>query len=252
YQPCCERARFVLVASQFVRDDVVNAFRIDPNRVAVVPPGAPTALRTVSAAYDAVPPGPFALYPAQAWAHKNHVRLLDAVALLRDRGITVPVVCPGQPNLRLREVRRHAANVGVDHLVTFPGYVPDAQLAGLYERARCLVFPSLFEGFGFPVLEAFVAGLPVACASATSLPELAGPAAVQFDATDVESIASAVREVWEDDRRRSELAALGRDRAAHYSWDHLALSCRALYRAAGDLPLGVQDRSLLAEAGVPA
>ncbi len=174
-----------------------------------MPPGAPTTLHVDTPEYDAVPSFPFALYPAQVWEHKNHLRLLDAVALLRDRGVVVPVVCPGQPNPRLRQVRRHAAKVGVDGLVTFPGYLSDAQLAGLYERARCLVFPSLFEGFGFPVLEAFVAALPVACASATSLEELAGPAAVQFDGTVVEAIAEALREVWADDGRRAELVAHG-------------------------------------------
>src|SRR4029077_16033435 len=108
---------------------------------------------------------------------------------------------------------RHAAQVGVDQLVTFPGYLSDAQLAGLYERARCLVFPSLFEGFGFPVLEACVAGLPVACASAPSLEELAADAAVQFDGSLVESIADGLREVWEDDGRRGEFVARGRERA---------------------------------------
>ncbi len=147
---------------------------------------------------------------------------------------------PGAAQSALREVRRHAANVGVDGLVTFPGYLSGAQLAGLYERARCLVFPSLFEGFGFPVLEAFVAALPVACASATSLAELAGPAAVQFDGTDVDAIAEALREVWADDRRRAELVVMGRERASYYTWDNLARSCRALYRVAADVALDVR------------
>ena len=211
YRPCCERARFVIVASQFVRDDVVNTFGINPDRVAVVRPGAPTTLQVVAPEYDAVPSFPFALYPAQVWEHKNHLRLLDSGALLPARGVVVPVVCPGQPNPRLRQVRRHAAQVGVDQLVTFPATCRMPSLLGCM-RARCLVFPSLFEGFGFPVLEAFVAGLPVACASATSLEELAAGAAVQFDTTGVESIADGLREVWEDDGRRGELVTRGRGR----------------------------------------
>ncbi len=160
WRTCAEQATYVLVASQFVREDVVNAFGIDPSRVAVVPPGAPTALRESD--FVARVPGverPFALYPAQAWEHKNHVRLLESVALLDQRGLSVPLVCPGQPNDRLRAVRRRAAELGVESLVRFPGYVTDSELATLYRTARCLVFPSLFEGFGFPVLEAFVAGL---------------------------------------------------------------------------------------------
>ena len=132
----------------------------------------------------------------------------------------------------------------------FRGFVDDDQLALLYAGARCLVFPSLFEGFGFPVLEAFAAGLPVACADATSLPELTGDAAVLFDPTDVDSIAHALEQVWSDDELRATLATRGHIRAATYSWDQLARSCRALYRAAARQDLAPDDVVLLAAAGV--
>ena len=216
-------ATYVLVASQFVRDDVVNAFAIDPSRVAVVSPGAPTSLRDTEVV--ARVPGveePFALYPAQAWEHENHFRLLEAVALLEQRGLSVRLVCPGQPNERLRAVRRRAAELGVESLVRFPGYVTDGQLATLYRTARCLVFPSLFEGFGLPVLEAFVAGLPVACSSTSAVGELAGGAAATFDPTDVEAIAEALSRVWSDDATRAALVEAGHARAEGYSWDRLA------------------------------
>jgi glycosyltransferase involved in cell wall biosynthesis len=246
--PCCKQATFVLVASHFVRDDVVEAYGIDPSRVAVVPPGAPLLVVPVPTHVGE----PYALYPAQQWGHKNHVRLIDAIASLRARGTEVKVVCTGQPNARDRTVRDHARARGVEHLIEFRGYVSEDQLACLYEGARCLVFPSLFEGFGFPVLEAFAAGVPVACAEATSLPELAGDAAVFFDPTEVDAIAGGLERVWVDEPLRQVLVERGRVRAQGYSWDGLARSCRALYRAAAGHELGDDDAALLSAAGIVA
>ncbi|RPI10439.1 MAG: glycosyltransferase family 1 protein, partial [Actinobacteria bacterium] len=173
-----------------------------------------------------------------------------AIALLKGRGIAVQVVCPGPPNPHEQEVRRRARDLGLDSLVRFPGYLTDGELATLYQQARMLLFPSLFEGFGFPVLEAFTAGLPVTCSSTTSLPELAGDAAVLFDPTDVEAMADAIERVWTDDELRTHLVVRGHERAATYSWDHLARSCRALYRAAARQSIDATDAVLLADAGV--
>ncbi len=244
--PCCKQATFVLVASRFVRDDVVNAYGIDPSRVAVVAPGAPLLVVPATQVVDV----PYALYPAQQWAHKNHVRLIDAVASLQARGTQVRVVCTGQPNARDRTVRDHARARGVEHLIEFRGYVTEDELARLYAGARCLVFPSLFEGFGFPVLEAFNAGVPVACSDTTSLPELVGDAAVLFDPKEVDSIAGGLEKVWLDEELRAALVKRGYERAAAYSWDRLAHSCRALYRAAGGQDLDATDAALLTAAGV--
>lgn len=246
WEPCSQRARYVLVASDFVRRDVIDAFGIEPERVAVVHPGSP--LSTAVARVEST--RPFALFPAQTWKHKNHARLIDALAILRSRGTDVTVVCPGQPNVRDREVKRHARVRGVTDLVRFPGFVSPEELAVLFSTARCLLFPSLFEGFGFPVLEAFVAGLPVACSNTTSLPEVAGDAAVLFDPTDVEAIADAIERMWTDDSLRATLAERGIVRAQLYTWDNLARSCRALYRAAAEVTLTAEDTELLGAAGV--
>jgi glycosyltransferase involved in cell wall biosynthesis len=246
---CSERATYVLVASRFVRDDVIAAYDVEPERVAVVPPGVPTALH---AAPPTTGPAdvPFALYPAQSWKHKNHLRMLEAIAVLKGRGTEVTVVCPGPRNPHEQEVRRRTHDLGLDSLVRFPGYLTDGELAKLYQQARLLLFPSLFEGFGFPVLEAFTAGLPVTCSSTTSLPELAADAALLFDPTDVEAMAEAIERVWTDDGLRAQLVERGHTRAASHSWDHLARSCRALYRAAARQTLNATDVTLLAAAGV--
>jgi glycosyltransferase involved in cell wall biosynthesis len=176
--------------------------------------------------------------------------MLDAIALLRSRGVEVNVVCPGPPNPHDAGVRRRVRDLGLEKLVRFPGYVTDQQLGTLYQQARCLLFPSLFEGFGFPVLEAFAAGLPVTCSSTTSLPELAGDAAVLFDPTDVDAIADGIERIWTDDGLRAQRLMRGHTRAAGYSGGHLALSCRALYRAAAGQTLDSTDSFLLIAAGV--
>jgi len=161
-------------------------------------------------------------------------------------------VCTGQPNDRDGRTRKHAQERGVADLVDLRGYVDAPALARLYASARCVVFPSEFEGFGFPVLEAFIAGAPVTCSNTTSLPDLTGDAALLFDPTDVDAIAGAVGRLWDDASLRDDLAARGAARALDYTWDHLARSCRALYRAAATVDLDPGDRALLDAAGVTA
>ena len=140
WRVCSERATYVLVASKFVRDDVIAAYDVDPGRVAVVAPGVPTALH-------AAPPHPgpsdipFALYPAQPWKHKNHIRLVDAIALFRDRRVDVRLVCPGPPNPNQSEVRRRVDELGLGSFVQFPGFVSDAELAGLFQQGALPRFP---------------------------------------------------------------------------------------------------------------
>ena len=193
-----QRASYVVVASQFVRTDVIDAYSIDPctHRGRRSGPTRPAVCRA--------PPRrrcPLRTLPAQTWAHKNHLRLINTVALLKERGTRVRLVCTGHPNDRDgRRRRKHHEERGVADLVELRGYVDSAALARLYSEARCLVFPSEFEGFGFPVLEAFAAGVPVACSNTTSLPELAGNAALLFDPTYIDAIADALGRLWNGTR----------------------------------------------------
>ncbi len=248
YSEGCRSATFVVVASRFVRDDVVAAYGVDERRVAVVPPGVPLMVKPPSPDAE---PEPFALFPARAWPHKNHLRLMEAVAILHRRGVRVRLSCPGGPRPHLDAVRDEVKRLGLEGSVHFPGYLSPAELAGLFARARMLIFPSLFEGFGFPVLEAFAAGLPVACSGTTSLPELAADAALLFDPMDAESIAGAFERLWADRELREQLRASGYERASLYGWDRLARSCRALYRSAAGEPLAEGDAQSLIAAGIP-
>src|SRR4030095_9441710 len=134
-----------------------------------------------------------------------------------------------------RQLRLVLTGGGLERLEPLPegveslGEGPASQLASLYRRAACLVYPSLYEGFGIPPLEAMACGCPVAASNAGAIPEVCGDAAVLFDPTDVEAMAAAM---LEPDERREELQALGRERAAQFTWDETARRHEDVYRTA--------------------
>ena len=168
--------------------------------------------------------GPMLLSVSAKRPHKNLMRLLDAVALLEDRPV---LVIPGYRTPHEAELRERAAALGL-HAV-FPPWLPAADLEGLYAEAAAFVFPSLAEGFGLPVLEAMARGVPVACSDRSSLPEVAGDAAVLFDPEDPRAIAAAItRTVAEAERLR----AAGRERAAAFTWERTAELTASSYERA--------------------
>ncbi len=167
-------------------------------------------------------PGPerregFLLYPARGWPHKNHAGLFAALRLLRAERPDLELVLTGYDG---------PVPDGVRSL----GRVSQDELVRLYRTAAAVVFPSLYEGFGQPPLEAMACGCPVACSDAASLPEVCGDAARMFDARSPEAIAAAVDDVL---RRPHELALLGLEQAASFTWEATARSHDAVYREAG-------------------
>jgi len=160
--------------------------------------------------------GGFLLYPARPWTHKNHARLFEAFAQLRRE----------RPDLRL-------VLTGEGDFGTLPdgvearGRVSRDELVDLYRSAAALVFPSLYEGFGLPVVEAMACGCPVACSNATSLPEVAGGAARLFDPRDVHEIAAAVDDVLAEPEP---WIKRGLERAKDFTWDRAARAHEDVYR----------------------
>lgn len=146
--------------------------------------------------------------------HKNLKRLIEAMTQLPDAVLVVP----GYPTAFEAELRAVAAASPVGGRIRFTGWVDDATLDGLYRAATCFVFPSLAEGFGLPVLDALVRGVPVACSNASSIPEVAGEAAVYFDPVCTEAIADAVGQLLQDADLRARLSKAGRERARLFSW----------------------------------
>jgi glycosyltransferase involved in cell wall biosynthesis len=218
YDRAARGAAAVIVTSEFVRDRAVELLDLAPSRVHVVPHAIDHSVFRIGDEERE----PIVLYPARPWPHKNHTRLFEAFASLRETRPQLRLVLTGGGLDRLEPLPE-----GVENL----GSVPAEHLASLYRRAACLVYPSLYEGFGLPVLEAMACGCPVAASTAGAIPEIAGDAAVLFDPTDVEAMAAAMLEA---DSRREELRELGLARATGYTWDESARRHDDVYRAALD------------------
>jgi glycosyltransferase involved in cell wall biosynthesis len=206
-------AQLVVTPSAFVRGRAVERLGLDAARIRVIPHGIDHARFSPG---DRKPREPFLLYPARTWPHKNHARLYEAFAQLRRE----------RPDLRL--VLTGGGHSGaVPEGVEVRGHVPAMELVSLYRRAAALVFPSLYEGFGQPVLEAMACGCPVACSDIPALAEVAGGAARMFDPKDPAMIANAVGDVLADPENYRER---GLERAAQFTWERAAAQYEAVYR----------------------
>lgn len=153
--------------------------------------------------------------------HKNLIRLLDALASIPPERRPVLVI-PGYTTWHERELEQHARTLGIEDDVRLLGWVDEEEIEALYAAAGCFVFPSLYEGFGLPVLEAMQRGVPVACSDRTSLPEVAGGAALMFDPERSDEIAAAMNRLLSDGAEADRLREAGRARAAQFSWDETA------------------------------
>jgi len=255
YGTLCRQAAMVAVASSWVKRDVESHFQLPPERVRVVPLApanlaypVPTEAELAALCRRLELPASFALYPARTWPHKNHLGAVEAVAhLRRSRGLEVPLVFSGGQSEHAATVIERARALGVQDLVRFVGHVTPLDLQCLYRLARVVVVPSRFEAASFPVWEAHLAGVPVACSNVTSLPLQAGDAALLFDPDRTEEMAVAVERLWVDPVLRAELVCRGHASVARFTWKRTARIFRAHYRRLAGWPLTGEDAGLLAE-----
>ncbi|MEA2367100.1 MAG: hypothetical protein QOI32_2612 [Thermoleophilaceae bacterium] len=233
YDRAARRATAVMTPSEATRDRLVRS-GVDPARVHVIPYGVdherfqPEPRPDEEALLVGLGlPERFVFYPANLWPHKNHERLLDAFARVGDPSLEL--VLSGQNYGRLDELRARTRALGIDARVHHLGHVSPGAMAALYRRALALVFPSLYEGFGSPPLEAMACGCPVAASRSGSLGEVCGDAALPLDPHDADSIAGALNRLAEDAALREDLRARGLQRASGFSWPLAAERHVALY-----------------------
>jgi glycosyltransferase involved in cell wall biosynthesis len=205
YDRAARRADRVIVPSAFVRGRALERLALDPDRVRVVPHGVDHEVFRPAGE----PREPFLLYPAWARPHKEHAALFEAFAQVRRERPELELVLTGGDHGSL------TLPPGVRSL----GLVPEDQLASLYRRAAAVVFPSRYEGFGLPVLEALASGCPVAVATGTAAEEVAGDASILFAPGSVGALADAIRRVLDEGRALRERGLL---RAAEFSWERAA------------------------------
>lgn len=168
---------------------------------------------------------------------KNLARLLEALALMPTERRPV-LIMPGYPTPYEEELRHRVEELGLRDDVRMPGWVSDGQIEGLWRVAGCFVFPSLYEGFGAPVLEAMRRGVPVACSNRSSLPEVAGDAARYFDPEQPQQMAEAMEALLVDERAAGELARLGSVQADRFTWAETARRTLGVYERALGLSRG--------------
>jgi glycosyltransferase involved in cell wall biosynthesis len=171
---------------------------------------------------------PFLFYPANVWPHKNHERLIRAFAAVPEDDLDL--VLTGRTYGRLTRLAELAGSLGVGARVRHLGFVEPEEVPALYRAARAVVFPSLYEGFGGPPLEAMACGCPVAASTRASLAEVCGDSTVSLDPESVESIAAAIERVVTDETLRRQLEERGLRRAAGFSWRRSAEAHAAVYR----------------------
>lgn len=237
YDRPARTATVVITHSRYSRDRIGYHLGVDPERVEVIHHGIDLGRyspegeddEALLAPYEL--PNDFAVYPANLWPHKNHLGLLRGLAAARG---DVALVLTGQAYSGLDELTAVAGRLGIGDRVRHLGFVPASVMPALYRRARALIFPSFYEGFGAPPLEAMACGCPVASSTVASLAEVCGDAVEPIDPEDPASIAAGIERVTGDDGERQRLREAGLAHAARFTWEAAAAGhLRAYERALG-------------------
>jgi glycosyltransferase involved in cell wall biosynthesis len=248
------RAARIVTPSEFSRDRVSRAYGIDPERITVIHNGVDPRFRPMArdAAFASLRArlslnAPFVLTVGDLQARKNQVGLVRAFVQLVRNVPSLPhhLVLAGKENWHGCEVREAAAQSGCADRIRFTGFVSDDDLHRLYAACDAFVFPSFYEGFGLPVLEAMACGRAVACSDQSALPEVADSAALLFDPRSIDDMARAMRDLLVDAELRTRMERLGQARASQFSWQRAAAETLAVYRQ-------VAGRRAAARAGVTA
>jgi glycosyltransferase involved in cell wall biosynthesis len=227
-------AAHVLADSEATRRDLIRMDRVPAEKITVVYPGRDEAVRRADPAPVRAQhrlPERYLLHVGTLQPRKNLLRLIDAHAALQTDFPDLHLVLAGRPGWLSAPIV--AAALARPERVHLLAYVPDESLAGLYSGAAAFVFPSLYEGFGLPVLEAMACEVPVVCSNTSSLPEVAGEAAMSVDPLDTGALAAAIRRVLLDPSLRSTLVARGLDQITSFTWDRAARETLAILERVG-------------------
>lgn len=231
------RASHVIADSQSTKNDLIDLYRTPPEKVTVLLSGVDARFRPITdfAQRQAVreryqiPARPYIFAIGTVQPRKNYIRLIGALAQLRASGLDIGLVIAGGKGWLDDPIYASIRDHRVEAFVHMIGYANDADLPALYSDASCVAAPSLYEGFGFPVLEAFACGVPVVTADVSSLPEVAGDAALLIDPYDQDALTEALRRIITDSALRATLIGRGTKQVAPFTWERAAHELHTLY-----------------------
>jgi glycosyltransferase involved in cell wall biosynthesis len=234
-----KRATKIITVSEFSRTAILNAYDIPPEKVHAIPNAANPDFRPIGRerAQKSVRArlgmeAPFVFSVGDLQPRKNQIGLIAAFSRVLQAHPRLPhhLVLTGKETWYTQKVREAARNSGVADRIHFTGFVTDPELLELYNACDCFVFPSFYEGFGLPILEAMACGRAVACSNTAAMPEVADGAGLLFNPHDTEDIARALKDILIDSELRARLERLGLQRAAHFSWQKSARATLEVYR----------------------
>jgi len=235
-----DRADLILADSQNTKDDLVELLSAESDRIEVVYPGVEERFRPIEhqALLEGVRrrynlPPRFVLGLGTLQPRKNFITLIEAFADLRFAICDLHLVIVGGKGWLYEGIFATVERLGLEDKVVFPGFVADEALPALYNLADLFVFPSLYEGFGLPPLEAMACGTPVVTSNSSSLPEVVGEAGLMVEATDIETLTEAMRRVLEDSALRARMIAKGLEQARKFTWEKAAAKLLSLYETLG-------------------
>ena len=245
YRRSAEEATRIIAISEHAKSCLVERYEINSKKIDVIYFGCnpnyriledQDHLEEIRSKYGLH--RPFMYYPAATWPHKNHTTLLAALKIMKDRyRFDGQLVLTGVAKQSHGTILDEIGRMGLDGMVNILGYLPADDLPWVFNLARLLIFPSLFEGFGMPLIEAMACGCPVACSNVTSIPEVVGDAGLLFDPNSAEEMAEKSWMLWSDETLRSDLKLRGLDRRKQFSWETAARKTIAVYEKAVGLPM---------------
>jgi len=254
YRAFCDQALYVCVQTEWTKRDVIDHFGTSEEKVVVVPWGSvldayknPSAEETRATVEKYGLPASFFFYPAVTWPHKNHETILRAIHILKNEyGVAPHVFFTGSSTDHRQTLDKLARDLGISEQLHFLGFVTPTELQAIFRTATAMIFPSKFEGFGLPILEAFDAELPVLSSSATTLPEVARDGALYFDPDSPGELSALMKSILDEPELRQHLIHRGTLVLSQYSIKNTAVSFQELYERTA--ALSSQDRQLSQEA----
>jgi glycosyltransferase involved in cell wall biosynthesis len=237
YRPSVEKAIHIIVPSKYTRQTLIEKYSVPLDKMSFVPVGLIKSFQRpekgkidqVKAKYNL--PEKFIFYPANPWPHKNHACLMAALRIYQEKyGRPPELVLSGRLQNKVWDAKQLAIAAGVEENIIDLGFVPFEDLPALYSAATLMVFPSLFEGFGIPLVEAMACGCPIAAANATAIPECVNNAALLFDPFDPGAIAEAVHQLINDQTLRHTLMERGYQQLGRYDWKLIVSQLLQIYK----------------------